>query len=114
MTQFVAGLCAILIAAIVSPAAVKSLAAGVVLMWVAVSYLLLSVWRLERQVGVPAKRITKAFYFGQLIKFIVLVAGVIILLKTTPMNWAGFIIGVMVVQVSGMLLTLDIKGKLSA
>ena len=113
LVQGIFGLSAILIAAIVSPANAVSLATGVVLMWVATTYLLAKIWWLERHPGVSAKQVAKTFYIGQGVKFVVLVAGVIVLIKIMPLHWMSFLIGVMVVQVSGMMLSLDMKRKIA-
>jgi len=113
LAQGVFGLSAILIAAIVSPVNVVSLAIGVVLMWIATMYLLAKVWWLERHPSVSAKQVAKTFYIGQGVKFIVLVVGIIVLIKIMPLHWMSFLIGVMVVQVSGMMLSLDMRRKIA-
>lgn len=57
----------------------------------------------------PPKRLVRWYYFAQLVKYLVVVLAVIMYLHLTEVIWLPFLIGVLIVQVSGVMLTAHIK-----
>ena len=81
-------------------------------MWIAVAYLVAKVWWLERHPEIRGPSIAKAFYIGQAVKFLMLVIGLFVVTRLLQVDWMPFILGVMVVQVSSMTLSFQMKRKI--
>lgn len=114
LTQIIVGLFAIIIAGIVTPSVLFSVAAGVIVMWCAVAYLLYKLWRLERTPGAQPQVVANALYIAQAVKFMVLVIGVVLVMLLFTVNWIAFLVGVMVVQVGNMLTSLQMKRAMAS
>ena len=114
LTQVIVGLFAIIIAGIVMPSLLFSVAAGVIVMWCAVAYLLYKLWRLERNPGVQPQTVANTLYIAQAVKFMVLMFGVILVMLLFTVNWMAFLMGVIVVQIGNMLTSLQMKRAMAS
>jgi len=114
LAQVSVGLFTIIIAVIVAPSLLFSVAAGVIVMWCAVSYLLYKLWRLECHPRVQPQTVANALYIAQAVKFMVLIIGVILVMLLFTVNWVAFLIGVMVVQIGTMLTSFQMKRAMTS
>ena len=109
LIQIIIGLFVIIITDIVMPSLLFSVAAGIIVMWCALSYLIYKVWRLELGRHLQPQKITKILYMAQAVKFIVLILGVVLVIWLFTVNWFAFLIGVIVVQIGNIFTSIQIK-----
>lgn len=83
---------------------------GVLTMMLACSYWVYSLWRIEKNFGKKKTRPVKAFYQGQIIKYLLLIILLIIYIHTLQLDWLAVIIGVLAVQIANTFLTFKTKG----
>lgn len=113
LCQVVLGILAILLVSLWHPAWFLSVVLGVVTMWVATFFLIFRLWRIESRFGQGKPKVIRSFYSGQIVKYVIVIAAVLICLHWLTLNWLAFMIGIIVVQLSGMFMTTNVKGALS-
>jgi len=84
---------------------------GAVSMIVASSYWVFSLWRIEKTFGKQKDKpkVLKAFYLGQLIKYAVIIALVLIYIRFFQLAWLAVIIGIVSVQLASSFLVFKTK-----
>lgn len=85
-----------------------SFSLGLITMLVAQSGVVYTMWRFERKHQDP-KRLVRWFYISQLLKYALLVAGVLCYVLWLHILWLPFLLGLFVVQLSGAMLTAQVK-----
>ena len=83
---------------------------GVLSMMFACSYWVYSLWRIEKNFGKQKARPVRAFYFGQIIKYILLIILLIVYIYTLQLNLLAVIIGILAIQIANIFLTFKTKG----
>lgn len=107
--QALAGVIAILVVTLWHTVFFTSVLLGVVTMMLATFYWVFRMWRIERRFGQGNPKVVRAFYLGQVVKYIILIVAVILFLNFLKLDWLAFVIGVVAVQVGSTFMVVNVK-----